>query len=60
MRQKIELKDREVRKTIIKAFGITESNLSQALNFRRNSENAKKIRTMALRNGGKLLQEVEN
>lgn len=59
MRQKIELKDTETRKMITKIFGVTDASLSQALNFRRNSENAKKMRTMALRHGGILLKEYK-
>lgn len=59
MKQKIVLDDRETRSKIAKAFNVTPQNVSQALNFSRNSDRAKKIRAMARRMGGKLLKEVE-
>lgn len=52
MRKKIELTDRDARKRIIKTFGVSAMSLSLALNYKRNSEVCKKMRKMALDNGG--------
>lgn len=57
MRRKIELTDTETRIRIAKTFGVTGANLSQALNYRRNSKTAIAMRKMALENGGILLVE---
>lgn len=60
MQKRIELTDRETRKMIAKTFGVTSMSLSLALRFKRNSPECKKMRQMALNNGGVLLQEVKN
>lgn len=58
MRKKIELTDRNTRKKIIKTFGVSPMSLSLALNYKRNSDVCKKMRKMALDNGGVLLKEA--
>lgn len=60
MVEKIQLKNKTDRELIEKTFGVTSASVSQALNFRRNSPNAKKIRAMALKLGGKYLKESES
>lgn len=60
MVQKIQLTDTATRKRIAKTLGVSMSYLSLAFNFQRNGDTAKKIRTMALNNGGKLLQESKS
>lgn len=60
MIQKIKLTDTEIRRKIAKTFGVSIPYVSMALSFQRNSETARRIRNMALQNGGKLLREVEN
>ncbi len=60
MIQKIKLTDTKTRHKIAKTFGVSAPYVSMALNFQRNGETASRIRNMALQNGGKLLQEVEN
>jgi len=58
MRQKIELN--AVGKAMLaKTFKVSVQNVSQALLFRRNSEQACKIREAALINGGKLVQIID-
>jgi hypothetical protein len=56
MRKLIEL-EKEKRKIICDAKGVTDSNLSQALRFTRNSENAIAMRVMAMENGGVFYKE---
>lgn len=46
----------EVSKKIQEVFGVTQPNVSQALNYRRHSVTAKKMRLYALANGGILLE----
>jgi len=59
MRKKIELTDRDTRKKIRETFGVSPMSLSLALNFKRNSDACKKMRKMALDNGGVMLQETK-
>jgi hypothetical protein len=56
----IELRDTEVRKKICRTFGVTNTNLSQALRFKRNSKTAIAMRKMALENGGVLYESSES
>lgn len=58
MVQKIKLTDTQTRRKIAETFGVSMPYVSMALDFRRNGAIAKKIRTMALNNGGVLLQEA--
>ena len=58
MKKIIKLDNTKAKKEIIKAFGVKESAISQALTFRRSGENDVKIRIAAMKNGGKLLCEV--
>lgn len=58
MRQKIEL-SKEGREKIAKTFDVTLQNVSQALNFKRNSPTSIKIREMALELGGTLFKQAE-
>ncbi len=46
----------EVSKKMQEVFGVTQPNVSQALNYRRHSATAKKMRMYALANGGVLLE----
>lgn len=55
MRKQI-LTDNETKAFLIKTFGCTRQAVWQALNFERNSELARKIRTLALKRGGKLTE----
>lgn len=50
------LTDNETKAFLIKTFGCTRQAVWQALNFERNSELARKIRTLALKRGGKLTE----
>lgn len=59
MKKLIELRDKEVREKICRAFGVTNANLSQALRFKRNSKAAIAMRKMALENGGILYENSE-
>ena len=59
MRKKIELTDRDARKKIRETFGVSPMSLSLALNYKRNSDTCKKMRKMALDNGGVILQETK-
>ncbi len=58
MRKKIELTDRAARKRIMETFGVSSMSLSLALNYKRNSDTCKKMRKMALDNGGVMMQEI--
>ncbi|MCS2522799.1 hypothetical protein [Bacteroides sp. KFT8] len=58
MRQKIEL-SASGKANLAKIFGVSIQNISQALLFRRNSEQARKIREAALINGGSLVQIID-
>ncbi len=55
----IVLQNKEAREKIRRELGITGAALSYALNFKRNSPTAVKARTMALQNGGVLMEEVK-
>ena len=56
----IVLQNKEAREKIRRELGITGAALSYALNFKRNSPTAVKARTMALQNGGVLMEEVKS
>lgn len=58
MRQKIEL-NAASKAMLAKTFKVSVQNVSQALLFRRNSEQARKIREAALINGGTLVQIID-
>lgn len=58
MRQKIEL-NAAGKAMLVKTFKVSVQNVSQALLFRRNSEQARKIREAALINGGTLVQIID-
>lgn len=58
MRQKIEL-NAAGKAMLAETFKVSVQNVSQALLFRRNSEQACKIREAALINGGKLVQIID-
>lgn len=58
MRQKIEL-NAAGKAMLAKTFKVSVQNVSQALLFRRNSEQAHKIREAALVNGGSLVQIID-
>ncbi|WP_336618157.1 hypothetical protein [Bacteroides acidifaciens] len=58
MRQKIEL-NAAGKAMLAKIFKVSVQNVSQALLFRRNSEQARKIREAALINGGTLVQIID-
>lgn len=59
IRRKIEL-DAAGKVKLAALFGISLQNVSQALNYKRNSANAARIREAALQNGGQMLKiEVE-
>lgn len=58
MRQKIEL-NAAGKAMLAKTFKVSVQNVSQALLFRRNSEQACKIREAALINGGNLVQIID-
>lgn len=58
MRQKIEL-SASGKAMLAKTFKVSVQNVSQALLFRRNSEQARKIREAALINGGTLVQIID-
>ena len=58
MRQKIEL-NAAGKAMLAKTFKVSVQNVSQALLFRRNSEQARKIREAALINGGTLVQIID-
>ncbi len=58
MRQKIEL-NAAGKAMLAKPFKVSVQNVSQALLFRRNSEQARKIREAALINGGTLVQIID-
>lgn len=51
--------DAEGRDFLVRSFNVSEQMVSYALNFRRHSDLAKKIRTMSLQKGGKLVAEEE-
>ncbi len=53
MRKQI-LTDNETKTFLMKAFGCSRQAVWQALNFRRDSDQARKIRQLALKRGGKL------
>lgn len=46
--------DNETKTFLMKAFGCSRQAVWQALNFRRDSDQARKIRQLALKRGGKL------
>jgi hypothetical protein len=56
MRKVITL-DAKKRKIICKTYGVTNANLSQSLNFRRNGKRNIAMRAMAMEMGGVLLEE---
>ena len=58
MRQKIEL-NAAGKAMLAKTFKVSVQNVSQALLFRRNSEQACKIREAALINGGNLVHIID-
>ena len=58
MRQKIEL-NAAGKAMLAKTFKVSVQNVSQALLFRRNSEQARKIREAALINGRTLVQIID-
>lgn len=47
--------DKETKHFLMKTFGCTQQAVWQALTFKRDSDKAKKIRTLALKRGGKLV-----
>lgn len=49
----------EVNKKIQEIFGVTQPNVSQALNYRRHSQNAKRMRMYALSHGGVMLESKD-
>ena len=49
------LTDKETKHFLMKAFGCTQQFVWQALTFRRDSETARRIRVLALKHGGKLV-----
>ena len=51
--------DNETKAFIRKSFGCTRQAVWQALNFKRDSDLARKIRRLALMRGGKLLEGCE-
>ena len=53
MRKQI-LTDNETKAFLMKAFGCSRQAVWQALNFKRDSDQARKIRQLALKRGGKL------
>lgn len=53
MRKQI-LTDNETKTFLMKAFGCSRQAVWQALNFKRDSDQARKIRQLALKRGGKL------
>lgn len=53
MRKQI-LTDNETKAFLMKAFGCSRQAVWQALNFMRDSDQARRIRTLALKRGGKL------
>lgn len=53
MRKQI-LTDNETKSFLMKAFGCSRQAVWQALNFERNSDQARRIRILALKRGGKL------
>lgn len=57
MRKKIELANMAARAEICRVLGISKTLLSLALSFKRNSPSAQKARTMALEQGGILMEE---
>lgn len=54
MRKQI-LTDKETKHFLMEAFGCTQQAVWQALNFKRDSDQARKIRQLALKRGGKLI-----
>lgn len=50
----------EIRKNICDHFNVTNSNVSQALKFQRNSKKAIAIRKMAIENGATLFEKTSN
>lgn len=50
------LTDNETKTFLMKAFGCTRTQVWRALNFERNSENAQRIRVLALKRGGRLTE----
>ena len=50
------LTDRETKHFLMKAFGCTQQAVWLALTFKRDSEMARRIRTLALKRGGKLTE----
>lgn len=49
------LTDKETKHFLMKAFGCTQQFVWQALTFRRDSKTAQRIRVLALKRGGKLV-----
>ena len=49
------LTDKETKHFLMKAFGCTQQAVWRALTFKRDSDQARKIRTLALKRGGKLV-----
>lgn len=47
--------DKETKHFLMEAFGCTQQAVWQALNFKRDSDQARKIRQLALKRGGKLI-----
>lgn len=58
IKREIRLDSRERRQEIANVLGVTTQALGQYLRFERNSERAIMAREMALKSGGKLMQEV--
>ena len=54
MSVKIEL-DKEGKREIAKAFGVTVANVGLALLYKRNSPQSERIRQMALQKGGRMV-----
>lgn len=49
------LTDKETKHFLMKAFGCTQQAVWQALTYKRDSEQARRIRVLALKRGGKLV-----
>lgn len=49
----------EVRESLRRAFGVSDKTISLALNYRRDTDLSQKIRTLAIRKGGKIYDAEE-
>lgn len=49
----------EVRESLRRAFGVSDKTISLALNYRRDTDLSRKIRTLAIRKGGKIYDAEE-